>query len=212
MRQIALAFALLIFGSGSAFALEYQFGAEAAALSSTIETQGTTAFIPFIAVGPEFDYGFSVLLEVLYLNYSATKPTSNNTNPNTVTVAGTLNVTGIGYAAVLQKKFAPVALRLGGGVIEYQYKSTIDSAEQSNLQAHGVTGLTESFRNAEGTQTLAGVDVAITDHLSAGLEYRSVVVHSIVDLSANLGGVPASATATANLTHTWTALRVLMDF
>jgi hypothetical protein len=211
-RAPALAWAIsLLFALAAppAQAILFEAGGEVAMLSSSPEHGGTTTFVPFAGAGFELPRDFAVLGELGLLDYSVTK---SGSRANLKLSEGTIAIQGTSLAAVGLKKIDRIEARFGFGIVQYHYANELGSSVTSTLTAGGYTNVFESVKDATGQQVLLGADFRVSPHFLVGAEFRSVTVQPKVDVGLTLGSTSASATGTANLSHTWLGLRALYGF
>lgn len=207
---LALAFGLsLSLAASTAQAMVFEAGGELAMLSSAPEHGGTTTFVPFAGAGLELPKGWAVLGELGLLDYSVSKSGSRKSLKLS---NGSLAIQGTSIAAVGLKRFDRIEARFGYGIIQYHYTNKLSSVVTSTLAAGGYTNYFENVKDATGQQVLLGADFFVTPHFVVGAEYRSVTVQPKVEVGLTLGSTSATASGTANLSHTWLGLRALYWF
>jgi hypothetical protein len=208
-KSVTLCSIFLLSFAGLAASAEFRLGAEFATLSPSKEHEGTSTVMPTIAAGAQIGDGLLLLGEVGVLKYTVDK---SGDRSGKMTSSGTIDISGTSLAAVLAKRIGQAELRFGYGVIQYQYKNKLSSDAMAELQFFGVTNYKEDLKNASGTQIIFGVDAMMSPRLLAGVEYRSVTVKPTLDAAATFGGTNYTFSDTADLSHTWLALRLMLAF
>ena len=202
--------AILMLAASHAAAVQLQLGVAGLNLTSSPETDGTTTYMPFIAIGQNSRNHIGLWFEAGYLDYIVNK---SGTRTNLALSQGTIDITGTSLALLLVRRFEDIAVRVGGGTIQYQFKNKVSSSVQAGLASVGVTNYQEKLENASGTQYVAGLDYYTSRNVFIGLEYRVISLKPTVSYSATFLGTPLTiASQTADLSHSWTGIRVGYEF
>lgn len=201
--------AVLLLAATTAHGLEFRIGATLASLSTSDEHGAAQTVLPTAEIGFGLTRDVLILAQASQLSYSVEK---KGDRTNKTLSEGTVDIKGTSLAAILEKRFAPVNLRLGYGVVQYQYDNKLSALLLDELASLGIANAKEELKPAEGSQILLGVDFNLARFLLAGIEYRSVSVKPKVAVSYDFLGQHLTATDKADLSHTWLAFRVLLAF
>ena len=206
--RMALCAALLAGWAWPARALELQLGAASTQVGETDHTHAATTSMPYIALGGLLGGNVLAFVEAGWLNYNV----STSERPKGHILPGELNVSGTSVALLIVPRFERFDLRLGYGHINYGYDFRIDPNLDAALTAVGFGNFRETLQDSSGTQLIAGLDFFLFEHLTFGVEHRSVTIKPVVRDTGNYQGFPFVLEEELDLSHSMTNFRLLLRF
>jgi len=187
------------------WALDFQLGVGALDISKSDETSKESTFFPFIGLGGELDPALNVVLEVGTLNYET------SVSGDEVLAKSKLEVSGTSTALIISPQTENYSFRIGYGTILYKYKNEFDPLVLTAFDLLGVTDPKQEIDDANGTQMILGVDRKVGSFF-LGIEHRQISVKPIATIGFQYLGVKFETKEEIDLSHTWTGIRLGLNF